>query len=282
MLTLMLSQRRALSATVLLMAAGALLAYGSEPSIREEQELLVIGTEYAFEAPAEFTSGVVTLRFVNKGSTELHNAALIRLADGHTQEDFSKAMRISLPAPEWAVHVGGVESIPPGTEARAITILEPGSHLIVCYHGEGKGTPHHALGMITSLDVVGPGSDEPEPEFDVGLVMFDYDYALSGSLKAGHQTIRVVGAGPQTHNVLIWKLHAGKTANDLAHWLESDRSTPRPAQPIGGLTALAPGERAYLPIDVKPGRYVFLCLVPDVDDKRTHLAHGMIREFNIR
>ena len=278
----MLSQWRALSATVLLMAAGVLLAASSASTIREEHELLIIGTEYSFEAPAEFAPGVVTLRFVNRGTAELHNAALIRLTGGHTQEDFSEAMRVSLPAPEWAVHVGGVESIPPGSEAQATAILKPGPHLIVCYHGEGKGLPHHALGMIKTLDVVGPTSAATEPEFDVDLVMFDYGYGMSDSLQAGHQIIRVVGAGPQTHNVLIWRLKDGKTGSELSDWLQSDRSLPGPAQPIGGLTPLAPGERAYLPIDLEPGRYVFLCLVPDVDDQRTHLAHGMIREFHIR
>lgn len=266
---------------VALMACAALWGCTGKSELATDPELLIIGTEYAFAAPSQIASGIVTIRFVNDGSTELHNAALIRLKGGHTLQDFTDYMRDGVQAPDWAVHVGGVESIPPGTEAQATVILEPGLHLIVCYHGEGQGAPHHALGMISSLDVVGSRSDETEPEFDVDLVMFDYGYALSDSLSAGRQILRVVGAGPQVHNVLIWKLMEGRTATELVQWLESDRTSPRPGQPLGGLTALSPGERAYLPIELESGRYVFLCLVPDARDGRFHLSHGMMKEVEI-
>lgn len=207
-------------------------------SWRFDLELLVVGTEYAFDAPREIESGVVTVRLVDEGVTELHDAALVRLTSGHTLNDFSERMRDSLNSPSWAVRVGGVESIPPGAEAEVV-VLEPGPHLIVCCHGEGQGRPHHALGMIALLDVVPSESSAPEPEFDIDLVMFDYGYALSDSLDAGFHMVRVVGGGPQIHNVLIWRLAEGETAADLTQWLESDRTALRPARPVGGLTAPA-------------------------------------------
>jgi hypothetical protein len=277
-----LSLYREFFVAVVFMTTGALWGCVGESTLPMDQELLVIGTEYAFAAPSQIASGIVTIRFVNAGSTELHNAALIRLTGGNSLQEFADYMRDGLQAPDWAVHVGGVESIPPGTEAQAKVILKPGPHLLVCYHGEGQGVPHHALGMIASLDVVGSSSDDPEPEFDIDLVMFDFGYALSDSLKVGQQTIRVIGGGPQVHNVLIWKLREGKTATELVQWLESDRTTPRPGRPLGGLTALSPGERAYLPIELEAGRYVLLCLVPDVGDGRFHLSHGMMKEVQIR
>ena len=89
------------------------------------RELFVAGTEYAFDAPREIESGVVTVRLVNEGVTELHNAALIRLTSGHTLDDFSEWMRDSVNSPPWAVHVGGIESIPTrrrgGSRSRART-----------------------------------------------------------------------------------------------------------------------------------------------------------------
>jgi len=281
-MNLVLNLYRAFLVALVFMTTGALWGCVSQSTLPIDQELLVIGNEYDFAAPSHIASGIVTVRFVNAGSTELHNAALIRLAGGHSLQDFADFMRDGLQSPDWAVHVGEVESIPPGTEALAKVILKPGPHLIVCYHGEGQGIPHHTLGMITSLDVIESSNNDPEPEFDVDLVMFDFGYALSESPKTGQQIIRVVGAGPQIHNVLIWKLRQGKSATDLVHWLESDRTTPRPGQPLGGLTALSPGERAYLPIELETGRYVLLCLVPDVGDGRFHLSHGMMKEIRIR
>jgi hypothetical protein len=276
---LFLNLRRWFSPAAMTLTCAILGACAGSRVTPEGRELFVVGTEYAFDAPGEIESGVVTVRLVNEGATELHTAALIRLTSGHTLDDFSEWMRDSLNSPSWAVHVGGVESIPPGAEAEAIVVLAPGPHLIVCYHGEGQGRPHHALGMIALLDVINSESSDPEPEFDINLVMFDYGYAISDSLGAGYYMVRVVGAGPQVHNVLIWRLAEGKTADDLTRWLESDRTAVRPARPMGGLTALSPGEHAYLPIQLDPGRYVLVCLVPDIEDARFHLSHGMMREI---
>lgn len=262
-----------------ILTGGVFLSCSGRDMTSASRELTVIGTEYAFAGPTEVEAGVVTVRLVNEGVTELHNAALMRLTEGHTLEDFSAWMDTTVQSPPWAVHVGGVESIPPGATAEVVVILEPGPHLIVCYHGEGMGRPHHALGMISNLDVVEAAHQSLEPEADVDLIMVDYDYLLSDSLSAGDRMIRVLGGGPQIHNVLIWKLDEGRSAADLAAWLESDRTAERPAIPLGGLTALAPGHRAYLPLQLEAGRYALVCLVPDLSDGRFHMSHGMIREI---
>lgn len=266
------------------MVLGFLTSCGGEAP--PPPELLVVGTEYAFDAPPRTASGIVTVRLRNDGIEELHNAALMRLTDDHTLQDFVESMAQSTIAPPWAIHVGGVESIPPGAEAEVILDLQPGPHLIVCYHelrrpGEMRGQPHYALGMIAPLEATDAITGAPPPEADVTLTMFDFGFALSDSLDAGPHLLRVIGAGPQPHNVLLWRLAEGRSQADLIDWLESDRTVPAPAQLLGGMTAVNAGRYAYLPLDVDPGRYVFVCLVDDAEDLRFHMSHGMALGFGV-
>jgi len=261
-----------------------LLAYCGDEVVAPAPELLVIGTEYAFEAPQQTASGIVTVRLRNNGVEELHNVAVVRLTDDHTLQDFVESKARDPISPAWAVHVGGVESIPPGAEADVVLDLSPGPHLLVCYHelrqpGEIRGQPHHALGMIAPLEVTGRPTNVPEPESDATLAMFDYGFSLSKPLVEGPQVLHVIGAGPQDHNVLLWRLAEGRSPADLIEWLESDRTSARPAQPLGGMTALSAGQQAYLPLNLEPGEYVLVCLVSDREDHRFHVSHGMALEF---
>jgi len=269
--------------TAATLLVGVLTSCGGEVATTVA-ELLVIGTEYAFDAPTHAASGIITVRLKNDGVAELHNVAVMRLTDDHTLQDFVESKARDPISPAWAVHLGGVESIPPGAEAEVVLDLRPGPHLIVCYHekresGEVRGQPHHALGMIAPLQVTSETTGARPPEADATLAMFDYGFALSDSLDAGPHLLRVVGAGPQPHNVLLWRLADGRSQADLIEWLESDRTAARPAQPLGGMTALSVGQHAYLPLDLEPGRYVFVCLVSDAEDHRFHVSHGMALGF---
>jgi hypothetical protein len=38
----------------------------------------------------------------------------------------------------------------------------------------------------------------------------------------------------------------------------------------------------YLTLDLEPGRYALYCFVPDARDGKEHVAHGMIREIEVK
>lgn len=103
---LFLNHRCWFSPVAVILTCGVLGACAGDRVTSEDRELLVVGTEYAFDAPRQIESGVVTVHLVNEGITELHNAALMRLTGGHTLDDFSEWMRDSMISPPWAVHVG--------------------------------------------------------------------------------------------------------------------------------------------------------------------------------
>lgn len=241
----------------------------------------VVAKEYAFEAPASIPAGLTTIRLVNDGK-ELHHVSLIRLTDGKTMEDLMSALRKPGPLPAWAHEAGGVNPPrPDGGEADVTQRLEPGNYVLTCFVPSPDGTPHMMKGMSRALTVApSSGAQAPDPVPDVVMTLTDYKFALSKPLTPGKHVIRVENAGQQAHELVLARLAPGKTAGDLAKWIDKMQGPP-PGEPIGGVAGMAPGGRAYITVDLAPGDYGFLCFLPDVKDGKPHAAHGMVDQIKI-
>ena len=260
---------------------------GSEPGRRAASSevappvLTIVSDEYSFEAPEQFSGGVVTVVLDNRNADEMHHATLLKLDDGRTLQDFVDFVVEAHKPPTWVTHFGGPEDVLPGRVGRATVILEPGSFLLVCYVGTGFGAPHLEKGMIRDLEVLEPEVLATEPEHDVILTMKEYGYVLSDSLHAGSQTVRIESTGEQPHNLLIYRLKPEKQVGDFVAWWFAGREGVAPGDPMGGYTALDPGRHGFFELDLEPGSYVFFCLVEDQKDARPHLMYGMVREVTI-
>src|SRR5690606_3807561 len=113
------------------------------------------------------------------------------------------------------------------------------------------------------------GSSAPraaEPKADVTMKLVDYGFQLSEPLTAGRRTIRVENVGPQPHEVVLVRYHAGKTFEDFHKWEAGGMQGPPPLDLLGGVVGLAPGRYAYFTAEVTPGTYGLICFVPDAKD----------------
>src|SRR3954447_19311323 len=79
--------RIAVAATVALAAAGLGAGVARADRARQPAVLTITATDYQLTAPAAAAAGLTRIRLVNHGS-EGHQAALVRLKDGHTSGDF--------------------------------------------------------------------------------------------------------------------------------------------------------------------------------------------------
>jgi hypothetical protein len=96
----------------------------------------------------------------------------------------------------------------------------------------------------------------------------------------GSQSIEVVNAAAQPHEVVVVKLEPGRTAHDFLTFLQQPAGAP-PGRMIGGVTWLSQGESNVITLEFEEGYYALLCFVPDEGDGQLHLAHGMVREFRV-
>lgn len=236
--------------------------------------------DYRFDAPASIPAGLTTIRLVSEGK-ELHHVAFVKLEDGKTVQDFAAALRNPGPPPAWMVEMGGVNPPRPGGTAEETQRLEPGNYMLACFVPGPDGKPHVAKGMMRAITVTpAAGPEAPDPTPDVVLTLTDYTFTLSHPLTAGKHVIRIDNAGKQHHELVLARLAPGKTSQDLAKWVDKMQGPP-PGEPLGGITAIQPGEHGYITVDLTPGDYGFLCFLPDAKDGKPHVAHGMLQDIKI-
>lgn len=241
--------------------------------------VVVKTSDYAFDAPDTVRAGLTTLRLVTNPGQEMHQVGLIRLDSGKTPADLFNAMKSPGPMPKWAIEVAGVNPPAPGQTAEATLNLAAGNYLLVCFVPSPDGVPHIAKGMSRALVVAGTAAAAPLPG-DVEIKLTDYAFGLSKPLTAGQHVIRVVNDGQQWREVMVIRLAPGKTAAQVAAWvekMEGRRRASRSAASPGSASARVPAS----PLTLTPGEHGLICFIPDAKDGKPHYVHGMVHQFKV-
>lgn len=141
---------------------------------------------------------------------------------------------------------------------------------------------HLSKGMLKRIEVVPAEQRADPPASTAEIRLADHAFTLTTPLAAGPQVITIVNDGPQFHELGLVALQPGVSA---AEFLATFRPRPEPGtlqgRLLGGVGSLSADQQARWPVTLTPGAYVLLCFVPDAEDGRFHLAHGMIRDFSI-
>jgi uncharacterized cupredoxin-like copper-binding protein len=246
--------------------------------------------EYAFDADLEgVTAGPVTVTLTNNGTLE-HQAMLLRLNEGEDLNSFLAAAAADpsgLDALGLVEGFGGPNGVGPGATKASTQVLEEGDYVLICVIPDDGGVPHAAHGMVMPFTVgaadgggeVSPVVDEPD---DADVTLVDFGFELNGDFEAG-QTVTVGNGGEQAHELAVYQLNDGATADEAEAWLaDPEAGGPPPFSPAGGIGALAPGGSAQLALPDEAGDYVAVCFLPDVTgDAKPHHTHGMVTSLTL-
>lgn len=236
--------------------------------------------DYAFDAPNEMPAGMTTFRLVNDGKT-LHHMVILRLDSGKTLADLQKAFQHPGPPPGWIVPAGGPNAPDPGSVSNATVEMAPGNYVLMCFIDFPGGVPHFTKGMIHSLTVNPSTTTAPPPKPDVVVTLSDYKFDITGpATVAGKHTFEVRGAPGQPHELELFRLEPGKTADDVVAWIR-DMKGPPPVHGVGGVLPAGPGVPVYFTADMAPGRYALFCFLADAKDGKPHFTHGMIHTIEV-
>lgn len=178
--------------------------------------------------------------------------------------------------------VGGVAPIHPGGSASAVLNLSVGDYVVLCFiPSPSDQTPHHAKGMFKSLKVEAGTSVAAEPAADLTIHLKDFQFDMPDSLPAGALTVEVINDGPESHEFNIHRLEDGKTANDVLEFLNGAGGPP-PFTPVGGLNGLGTGLKGYAELNLEPGTYIAICMIPSPKaEGHPHFTLGMIKQFTV-
>jgi uncharacterized cupredoxin-like copper-binding protein len=260
-------------------AADAVARSDSAPPPAGAAAVTITATDFTFDAPSEIPAGLTTFHLVNRGS-ELHHVQLVRLGEGKTADDLLAALKAGGPPPAWITMAGGPNPPEVGGTAATTVALEPGNYALTCFIPSPDGVPHLMKGMVRPLTVTAATASVAEPASDLTMKLLDFGFELDRPLSAGRHTIRVENAGGQPHEVAIVRLQPGKEPLDFAHWGEK-QAGPAPGTLHGGVSAIMPGTRAFVEVDLQPGEYGLICFIPDMKDGKPHFVHGMVKRVTV-
>jgi hypothetical protein len=105
----------------------------------------------------------------------------------------------------------------------------------------------------------------------------DYAFAAPDSVPAGLTEIRLENRGAEMHHVMLIRLDAGKTMNDLFAAMKADGPLPSWAREVGGPNTPGPGGQSTAIVRLAAGRYAMICVIPSPDGK-PHVMKGMAKE----
>lgn len=251
----------------------------------DETAVVFVAHDYGFSGPDRMPAGATTVRVVNTGR-DLHHVQFLKLGQGKSAADFRAALAADPSRlPEWVQYAGGPNAHLPGSLASATVNLTEGNYVLICWIPDRNGVPHVALGMQKAVSVYQgkPVKVSQSGPIRSSLIVeqIDYQFVLSGQVKAGLQTVEVVNHGGRPHEVVVVKLMPGATVTDVIASFEPGASGPPRGELVGGITGIEKGDRVYFTGEFEPGRYGLICFLPDGAGGRPHFLQGMTTEFTV-
>jgi hypothetical protein len=259
--------------------------------------------EYAFDGPATFAGGLTEVSLTNNG-TMTHHGMFMLLNEGKTIADLGAAAAKNGIAGllSVAVSVGGPASIDPGLSTSVVIDFKPGNYVLVCVIPDADGVPHMAKGMALPITVTAAPATQPAaPTADLAVELADFKFVnLPAATKAGKQIWAVSNKGAQVHELAIFKLAEGVSAEQAIAMMSASEATPMPgmegtpetaaspaAAPSGppplvdvaGFAPVSPGYSGWALLDLEAGNYLALCFVPDTATGKPHFMLGMEMGF---
>ena len=117
----------------------------------------------------------------------------------------------------------------------------------------------------------------------------EYTYQFKGAPQPGWVTVQFENGGVEPHMMAVVRLKSGVTAKQLekAALSQSDSSFNKIADPknpeVSGMPELlSPEQSTTTTTEMKAGHYGVLCFVPDPEGKMLHVAHGMVKTFDVK
>jgi len=276
----------------LVLASVAVISATSCTSTSKPVALSVEMTEptaahYQINAPASVAGPLVKVTFKNSG-TQPHGVLLARVDAGHTQDEIAASVaEQGAPVPPWAHLQGGVDAVPPGQQASATVKLAPGSYFLLDPDSGDDDVSYVKGGAIRPINVTGGGSKGVVPSAPVTISAKEYGFDVP-SLKAGETTVRFENKGKEPHIMVAAPIADGASIDTVKAFFASEGPPPAggPPPPLDfenavALQALDAGQSEVTTLNLKPGRYAFVCFLNDRAGGPPHFTKGMLQEVKV-
>lgn len=115
----------------------------------------------------------------------------------------------------------------------------------------------------------------------VTVTTVDYAFQAPDTIAAGRTTLRLVNNGKDFHHIWLIKLEGGHTLPELVAATKTPGPLPKWAVDVGGPNSPMPGGENSATLDLEPGKYVMVCVIPAMTDGQPHFMKGMMKELTV-
>jgi hypothetical protein len=137
-----------------------------------------------------------------------------------------------------------------------------------------------SLALTAAQDATPATGDYPT----VAFTAKDYQFlGLPASIPGGLTRLSMTQEGPADHHAMFMRLNDGVTPDDFMAALQSGDfgALLGAAVSLGGPNAGAIGTTTNVVVDLTPGQYMVVCLVPDEETGMPHAAMGMLAPLEV-
>jgi len=148
------------------------------------------------------------------------------------------------------------------------------------------------LGLESALAQAATPAADLGAYHDTILTSIGYEYGLPARMTGGWNRFTLRNRGVEDHHAMIMKLADGKTFDDLTaasketlksmgpHGVTDFSAMTALGTALGGPGSVSPGEESSTILELAPGQYAVLCLIPGKDGM-PHYAMGMMHELEV-
>jgi hypothetical protein len=109
----------------------------------------------------------------------------------------------------------------------------------------------------------------------------DFVFEAPDTIFSGTTTFRLINDGPDFHHIVLARLEDGHTVDELMRHMAHDGPPPPWVTFVGGPnTPGLPGEETNATLNLQPGTYVMLCVIP-APDGQPHTMKGMVKPLTV-
>jgi hypothetical protein len=215
--------------------------------------------------------GLAKITAVNR-DTEWHSAIIRRLNDDVSLEEFSNAFQENPKSTMPMTRFIGGPDISGGKKIPGFYSLDAGTYIVVDNWVEPW--------RFEVFQVAGEPIQEEPPQIEIVTVeMSEYAFEMPNFVPIHKTFWQFTNQGKYIHNLGIIRLADNKSIEDITAWL-NDQQGPPPFEYFGMWNLLSPGVTSWGEMELKPGKYLAVDLVPDfASESGWNLEKGMWFEF---
>jgi hypothetical protein len=239
----------------------------------------------AIAVPSTIKGGAVDLTLDNTANQAPHSAQLIQIGEGHTYAEASAIINSErpLPVPDWIRAYGGIGNVEPGQTGTATVKLDEGHYAVEDDAGEGGAKPYTEFDVNDENDADLPDTDAKVTAATTGEKDPEYEWQTDG-LKAGANTITFDAQGKEAlHVIAAFPIKGNATIDQVGQELDSNGPPTSIDFEHGASTSVLDGGKTQVAtLNLRPGRYAFICFLPDRDEpNKPHYKQGLLKEVTI-